>query len=60
LYAFEDDELLAKSGCLQREIMAGDELGPEISENGNNEHDMFYGARLQLSDLVQIWNFEVP
>jgi hypothetical protein len=39
LFAFEDDELLAKGGCLQNEIMAGDEIGTEIIENGNNEYD---------------------
>ena len=51
MFAFEDDELLAKSGCLQNEIMEGDEIGSEISENGNNEYDHHSNSRARLATL---------
>jgi hypothetical protein len=54
LFAFEDDELLAKSGCLQNEIVAGDEIGREISENGNNEHDHHSNSTRPASNSL-IW-----
>jgi hypothetical protein len=51
----------ASESCLQNEIMAGDELGPEISKNGNNEHDhVLRDPPRKLSDLVQILNLDDP